>query len=260
MGEIHRESMDNTGRISAIGGMKRLVRKLVGLAGLRPVVAALREFWNRGTVRRAARAARGRIAHYLASTASPRLQIGASSHLLEGWLNSDINLHVPELVYLDCLRPFPVGDEAFDYVYCEHFIEHLDRAGGLACMREVSRCLKRGGVFRIATPDLERFLGLFAAQRTAEQDRYLVQFATLLGLDRVTPGEVLNLVMREWGHRHIYSRADLKKALLASGFSQVVDVEVGESAHEALRGIERHQAYAGEESNRFETMVVEATK
>lgn len=127
-------------------------------------------------------------------------------------------------------------------------------------MREVRRCLKAGGIFRIATPDLDKFIGLFATQRSAEQEKYIARFAAMLGLDAVTPGEALNLVMREWGHRHIYTRADLRAALLAAGFSGLADAEVGGSAHAALPGLERHHEFAGEEANRFETMIVEATR
>jgi hypothetical protein len=35
---------------------------------------------------------------------------------------------------------------------------------------------------------------------------------------------------------------------------------VGDSRHPALRGIEQHQKFCGEEMNRFETFVLEATK
>ena len=107
------------------------------------------------------RASPALVRDYLGREAVRKLHIGASDKSLPGWLNTDIERH-PGVAYLDCTRPFPFESDTFDYVYSEHFIEHLERDQGVACLREVLRCLKPGGVFRLATPDLEQYVGLFA--------------------------------------------------------------------------------------------------
>jgi hypothetical protein len=66
--------------------------------------------------------------------------------------------------------------------------------------------------------------------------------------------------MHSWGHRFLYTRAELAEELRRAGFGRVDSVDVGESRHPALRGIEQHQKFCGEEMNRFETFVLEATK
>lgn len=219
---------------------------------LRAGVAA----WRRRAHRRASPAL---VRDYLGREAVRKLHIGASDKSLPGWLNTDIERH-PGVAYLDCTRPFPFESDTFDYVYSEHFIEHLERDQGVACLREVLRCLKPGGVFRLATPDLEQYVGLFAPTLGAEQQRYLDQFRQLFGLASLTPCGLLNLAMHSWGHRFLYTRAELAEELRRAGFGRVDSVDVGDSRQPALRGIEQHQKFCGEEMNRFETFVLEATK
>ncbi len=226
----------------------------------RPIVASLREQRARLRLRAHKRHSRQLIAEYLDHTARRKLHIGASNKPLPGWLNTDIELHGPATLYLDCTDRFPIGNDTLDFAFCEHFIEHLDREAGLACMREVLRCLKPGGVFRVATPDLARIAGLLQPNPTADQVRYVEQFRSLFGLDSLTPCRVLNLVMYSWGHRFLYTHEELVDALSAAGFSRVESTEVGQSRHVDLRGVERHQEFCGDEMNRFETMVVEAIK
>jgi predicted SAM-dependent methyltransferase len=219
---------------------------------LRAGVAA----WHRRAHRRASPAL---VSNYLGRETVRKLHIGASDKSLPGWLNTDIERH-PGVAYLDCTRPFPFESDTFDYVYSEHFIEHLERDQGVACLREVLRCLKPGGVFRLATPDLDQYVGLFAPTLGAEQQRYLDQFRKLFGLEALTPCGLLNLAMHSWGHRFLYTRAELAEELRRAGFAHVDGAEVGESQHPALRGIEQHQKFCGDEMNRFETFVLEATK
>ena len=53
---------------------------------------------------------------------------------------------------------------------------------------------------------------------------------------------------------------ELAEILKRAGFSRSEACEVGESHHAVLRSIERHQESCGDEMNRFETFVLEATK
>lgn len=227
---------------------------------VRPVVASLRDQRARFRLAAHKRASRKRIQEFLDRNTVRKLHFGASNKPLPGWLNTDIEQHGPDTLYLDCTETFPIGDETLDFAFCEHFIEHIDREAGLACMRETLRCLKPGGVFRVATPDLARIAGLLSPPLQPEQARYLEQFRSLFGLESLTPCRALNLLMYSWGHRFLYTREELVEALSAAGFSRIDPVEVGQSRHEPLRNVERHQEFCGDEMNRFETMVVEATK
>jgi predicted SAM-dependent methyltransferase len=49
----------------------------------------------------------------------------------------------------------PFESNSVDIVYNEYFIEHLFSEEGTRVLCEFFRCLKVGGVLRIATPDLD---------------------------------------------------------------------------------------------------------
>jgi len=176
------------------------------------------------------------------------------------WLNTDLRPTSPASVLLDATRPFPLPSESFDYVFCEHFIEHISPSGAVCCISEVFRCLKPGGVFRVATPDLRQYIGLFSERLDPDQERFLELFGEFFKLDRVTPCLALNHLIYNWGHQFLYTPEELVERLTSVGFSEVVAKPVSESNHPALRGIEQHSQFYGEELNRFETMVFEATK
>jgi SAM-dependent methyltransferase len=64
------------------------------------------------------------------------------------------------LLYLqhDATQPFPFADGSFDWIFCEHTIEHLKPLAALALLRELRRLIKPGGVVRMSTPDLALFV------------------------------------------------------------------------------------------------------
>ena len=47
---------------------------------------------------------------------------------LKGWLNADI---ISGDIYLNANRKMPFKAESFDFVYCKHFIEHLEKKSGM---------------------------------------------------------------------------------------------------------------------------------
>jgi hypothetical protein len=72
---------------------------------------------------------------------------------------------------------------------------------------------------------------------------------------------VINQVVRWYGHEFIYDEPTLGSLLEQAGFVAVERLSVGESAVEALRGLESHAQAAGDpEMNRFETLVLEAVR
>jgi len=118
--------------------------------------------------------------------ASRRLQLGSFTTVVPGWLNTDVTLHIAvsrlpgaaralraagrisasryaeheqglfrRLYYLDATKPFPFADGTFDYVFTSHMLEHLHPADGAACVSEVHRVLRPGGLVRVVVPDLD---------------------------------------------------------------------------------------------------------
>ena len=206
-----------------------------------------------------ARAQRDLIAAFL-RTAPRRLHLGAGPNVLPGWLNTDLDARpAAGVARLDATKPFPLPDGCCDVVFCEHLIEHLSFADGGHCLRECRRVLRRGGVVRVATPNLRRIAGL----AVGEAQWYLNEAAPHLA--RNYPGVpplaavVVNNFFRDWGHQFIYDAESLSYALESAGFADVRECAVGESEHPELRGVEHHGVLIGDRMNRFETLVLEAT-
>jgi predicted SAM-dependent methyltransferase len=86
-------------------------------------------------------------------------------------------------------------------VFCEEAIEHLDKIQGFALLVECARILKPGATIRIITPDLDWFAGRL--------------------LDQSINCDTINEIFFGHGHKYIYSRHELSKALNEAGFGSV---------------------------------------
>jgi SAM-dependent methyltransferase len=125
-----------------------------------------------------------------------KLHLGCFDQVLPGWINTDITPHIfvskiPGLAfllykagliteqcynqhaqglfrnvhYLNVARRFPYFDDTFDCVFCSHLLEHLYRNEAHFCVREVHRVLKKGGIFRVAVPDLDVIVAGYDSSR-----------------------------------------------------------------------------------------------
>ncbi len=211
-----------------------------------------------------------RIHQLTGSGALQRLHIGAGFNVIANWINTDLYPLSDQCLVMDAGRPLPIDNEVLTHVFCEHLIEHLPRAQGVLMLQEIFRCLRPGGVLRIATPDLEHYLGLFepsakaGGQSAVDQEHRTTHFLTRYGdllQDRpMTPNKALNHVVRNWGHQFIWSKAELMAELGSIGFASIRAAEIGQSTDPVLQGLERHQLTVDGQVNQLETMVLEVLK
>lgn len=176
-----------------------------------------------------------------------KLNLGCGPHALPGWLNYDINgARRMDVVPIDlALGRLPHTDESVDFIFSEHFIEHINREQGARLVKECYRVLKQGGVIRISTPDLH-----------ALTKRYLRgEIIKIPGVwEPKTPAQMFNEGMRLWDHLFLYDGEEIADLLDEAGFSirTFTGCDWHESDHEALRGLEVRPDY--------EDLIVEATK
>lgn len=200
------------------------------------------------------------IAAYLSKSDSPRLNIGCGSNLLSGWLNTDIDPR-GGAIYLNGAKRFPLPDNHFESVFCEHVLEHLSSLKICCFLRECFRVLKPGCVIRIATPDLDFFLEMMAKPNHPKSQQYLNWFRSRKKGLRISANvAVLNSVFYEHGHRHLVNYQTLAQYLEDAGFRDVRREAVGFSSCVELCSIEGHGRIVGEEINCLETLVIEAIK
>ncbi len=162
-----------------------------------------------------------------------KLHLGSGSRLLDGWLNVDEWEGYPSLTpeqYLrhDLRHPVPLPDGCADYVYSEHFIEHLDLEAGTRMFGEMFRLLKSGGIMRVSTPNLAELVDAYIHRDIRRWQSWQPE----------SPARILNDGLTSWGHKFTYDEQEIRDTIIKVGFVDLVMREWGKSDHEALRGLE----------------------
>lgn len=178
------------------------------------------------------------------------LNLGCGTDYKEGWINidnnSDNNIIRLDLNW-DLRRPLPFKENSVDYIFNEHFIEHLTVEEGQRAIKDAMRVLRRGGVLRMATPDLEvtvdKYLNL-----PLSKDKTLKKF----NLDFIqTRAERINIGFRWWGHKWIYDWEELDRRLREAGCTDFIRGKLCKSKHKELRNLE---------TRKESTLIAEVTK
>jgi predicted SAM-dependent methyltransferase len=172
-----------------------------------------------------------------------RLHLGSGREHLPGWINID-NQPLPGVDrVLDVTLGLPFED--VDFIFAEHFIEHVAYVEAAVLLRECRRVLNDNGVLRLSTPNLDWVWASHYRLGLADADQVRGCFA-------------LNGAFRAWGHQFLYNERTLTATLLEAGFANVTRCEYGQSAHDALRGLERHEKSVDYE-NLSHILIVEAS-
>jgi predicted SAM-dependent methyltransferase len=155
-----------------------------------------------------------------------KLHIGSGPQRLEGWINIDNQPYPGVDRVLDVAEGLPFEDVQF--IFAEHFIEHLPFDAASALMRECRKVLRDDGVLRLSTPNLDWVWASHYKKVMTQEEAVLACFA-------------INRAFRGWGHQFLYNETTLRSLLLEAGFATVVRCEYGRSEHPELTGIERHE-------------------
>jgi predicted SAM-dependent methyltransferase len=155
-----------------------------------------------------------------------KLHLGCGPVIHKGWVNIDNQRYPGVDKVLDVTKKMPFDD--VQYIFAEHFIEHLSYPDALKLLRECRRALRDDGVLRLSTPNLDWVWVTHYKLDASEQESVSACF-------------YLNRAFRGWGHQFLYNENTLKATLAEAGFSQFERVEYGESRHDDLRGLERHE-------------------
>jgi predicted SAM-dependent methyltransferase len=205
---------------------------------------------------------------YLQRPEERKLHLGCGRNILAGWLNADIEPCSPDVAYIDLTKPLPFQDACFDYVFSEHVIEHFSYQQGLAMLRESHRVLRPGGRIRVSTPDLAFVMGLYGAEKSDVQQRYIawstsyIAWSTGAFISEVPVSSdtfVINNFVRDWGHQFIYDEKELRASLLRAGFRDVERCALNDSSDENLRNLENERRLPPG-FLRLETFTLEASK
>lgn len=164
------------------------------------------------------------------------LNVGCGTDYKKGWINidnnSDDNIEKLDLNW-DLRNPLPFPDNSADFIFNEHFFEHLTVSEGQTAMRDLKRVLKPGGVMRIAMPDLEVVVNNYL-HVPLDKDPVIKEF----NIDAKTRAEWMNMSFRWWGHQWLYDWEELQRRLKEAGFTKMKRCKLRESKHKELRNLE----------------------
>ena len=159
-----------------------------------------------------------------------RLHLTCGNNILEGWVNVDYSNKRNVVVWDLTDIPLPVADCSINYIFLEHFIEHINVSDAEALLKDCCRVLTRGGVIRISTPNLRKLISEYELGSTGEW--------LDVGWKPNTPCQMINEGFRLWGHQYIYDIEELHEMLNRSGFNAIKEVKWRESEVVALKDLE----------------------
>ncbi len=175
-----------------------------------------------------------------------RVQVGCGPHnLLPDWWNVDVRKFSGIDEVCDVTQAWPWKD--LEYVFGEHFIEHLPLDQALRFLENAGMSLRSDGTLRLSTPNLEWVLRTHFLHGQVEEQR------------RVLDTIKMNRAFHGWGHHFLYTKEILAFVLTEMGFANVTFHSYGESANLELCHLERHggfQVYDGQPS----VVIVEARR
>jgi predicted SAM-dependent methyltransferase len=161
-----------------------------------------------------------------------RVQLGPGRvRYLEGWINVDANILTAKTdVWADLRDELPFRDNTVDVFYSHHVIEHLpDRLVGFH-IREMFRCLKRGGIIRIGGPNAEA-----AARKLIEGDHDW--FSDFPEKHTSIGGRFANFLLCGGEHRTLLTFSYIEELASAAGFVDLHQcVPITETSYPELIG------------------------
>lgn len=174
-----------------------------------------------------------------------KIHVGCGpKNILEGWCNVDIRMFPGIDEVIDVTKAWPWSD--IDYVYGEHFLEHLSLEGAISFLESAGNSLKTGGRIRLSTPSLEWVM----TTHFTFQDSDAGSFNETLKTNRAFYG---------WGHQFLYTKSMLFQILDAMGYSDIGFYDYSQSSDPNLKDLERHGGYSV--SNGFPSVwIVEASR
>jgi predicted SAM-dependent methyltransferase len=110
-------------------------------------------------------------------------------------------------VHHDLSYGIPFSDNTADYIYSSHFVEHMFKKEALNLFNESYRVLKKGGVMRIAVPDLAYAVSLYnSGEKVAMLEKYFFVDDNDSSFSR---------------HKYMYDYEMLKTLLSDAGFKDI---------------------------------------
>lgn len=163
--------------------------------------------------------------------------------------NSDITADLNQVYKLGDMGLFlrvnientlPLEDSCVDWVFAEHIIEHVSPLAAIRWLAEIRRILRPGGLARIVTPDLAKYVDGYRGGTFFATHRDYLESAGLHGMpDR--RAFMINQIFYLWGHKWIYDASELSFAATQAGFAAdcIAQCEFGQGKRADVSALDR---------------------
>ena len=143
-----------------------------------------------------------------------RVHLGpGQNNYIDGWMNVDANMFTGKCdLWADLRNPLPFHNGSVDCFYSHHIIEHLPNVQ--SHIREVFRCLKPGGVYRVGGPNGDSAIKKFAENDTNWFSDFPDKRASI-------GGRFENFIFCRGEHLTILTFSFLEELLKTNGFAEV---------------------------------------
>ncbi len=132
---------------------------------------------------------------------------------IDGWINVDANIFTAKIdIWADLRNPLPFKDAAVDAVYSHHMVEHLPNMA--AHFRDVYRCLKPGGIYRVAGPNGDNAIKKYLSNQPEWFPDYPDKRSSL-------GGKLENFIFCHQEHLTMLTYSFLEELMTAAGFSEL---------------------------------------
>lgn len=155
------------------------------------------------------------------SVKNMKLNLGCGSNLRKGFINIDLEKSAD--LRLDLRKRLPFVNNSVEYIYNEHFFEHLSYFDKTAirCLVDYLRVLKKGSKMRLIVPDMDKILKAYVYRD--------YKFFELISFEGKMPQskeylsiiDQINLAAYYWGHKYCYDFEKLNLLLKSVGFKNI---------------------------------------
>ncbi|MGI0025307.1 MAG: class I SAM-dependent methyltransferase [Nitrososphaera sp.] len=127
--------------------------------------------------------------------------------------------------WADVTKHIPENDQSVGVIYSSHMLEHLERGDAISFLKEARRVLKKGGIIRIAVPDIKYLVENYL--RDGDADNFIEKTLLTRKKAKTLFEKIRYFVTGDRNHQWMYDGDSLCRLLSTVGFQKPRVVEAG---------------------------------
>lgn len=132
-----------------------------------------------------------------------------------------------KIYFADASKKIPLQSHSAECIYTSHMLEHLSRKGAIFFLNESLRVLEKGGVLRVAVPDLQ--IPVNAYNQNNDADAFMESILVAPPAIDTIRQKISLLFAGYRHHQWMYDAKSLFKLLKQVGFKEVFVCKAGET-------------------------------